>query len=126
STLTKSSAPDVDPSINVSGTQMAFLSGRASKGEIYTMDLPGTEKNTKRISYVRKLNATPRLSPDGKEIAFSSWLDNRFDIFRIGADGHNLVRVTKDFGSNDDPTYSNDGQFIAFASQRVLSRTKAV
>tara|TARA_R110000868_G_scaffold42895_1_gene144653 strand:- start:4599 stop:5924 length:1326 start_codon:yes stop_codon:yes gene_type:complete len=125
-TLTKHSAPDVDPSINVDGSKMTFLSGRANKAEIYTMDLPGREKNTKRISYVGKFNATPRFSPDGKEIAFSSWLDNRFDIFRIGSDGHNLVRLTKDFGSNEDPTYSNDGQFIAFASQRVLSRTKAV
>lgn len=125
-TLTSHSAPDVDPSINVHGNKMTFLSGRANKAEIYTMDLPGKEKNTKRISYVGKFNATPRFSPDGKEIAFSSWLDNRFDIFRIGADGHNLVRLTKDFGSNEDPTYSNDGQFIAFASQRVLSRTKAV
>ncbi len=125
-TLTKHSAPDVDPSINVDGSKMAFLSGRANKAEIYIMDLPGREKNTKRISYVGKFNATPRFSPDGKEIAFSSWLDNRFDIFRIGADGHNLVRLTKDFGSNEDPTFSNDGQFIAFASQRVLSRTEAV
>lgn len=125
-TLTSHPAPDVDPSINVYGNKMTFLSGRANKAEIYTMDLPGKEKNTKRISYVGKFNATPRFSPDGKEIAFSSWLDNRFDIFRIGADGHNLVRLTKDFGSNEDPTYSNDGQFIAFASQRVLSRTKAV
>ncbi len=125
-TLTKHSAPDVDPSVNVDGSKMAFLSGRANKAEIYIMDLPGREKNTKRISYVGKFNATPRFSPDGKELAFSSWLDNRFDIFRIGSDGHNLVRLTKDFGSNEDPTYSNDGQFIAFASQRVLSRTEAV
>lgn len=125
-TLTKHSAPDVDPSINVDGSKMTFLSGRANKAEIYIMDLPGREKNTKRISYVGKFNATPRFSPDGKEIVFSSWLDSRFDIFRIGSDGHNLVRLTKDFGSNEDPTYSNDGQFIAFASQRVLSRTKAV
>lgn len=125
-TLTKHYAADVDPSVNVDGTKLTFLSGRAAKAEIYTMDLPGTEVNTKRISYVGKFNATPRFSPDGKEIAFSSWLDNRFDIFRIGANGHNLVRLTKDFGSNEEPTYSNDGQFIAFTSQRVLSRTKAV
>ena len=73
-----------------------------------------------------KFNATPRFAPDGKTIAFSSWLDTRFDIFRIDSDGNNLARLTKDFGSNEDPTYSNDGQFIAFSSQRVLSRTRAV
>lgn len=124
--LTKHYAPDVDPSINKDGTLMTFLSGRTGAAMIYTMDPNGVEKDVKRISYVGQYNATPRFSPDGKEIAFSSWLDNRFDIFRIGSDGLNLSRLTKDFGSNEDPTYSPDGQFIAFSSQRVLSRTSAV
>lgn len=124
--LTKHYSPDVDPSISVDGTRMAFLSGRPGAAHIYTSLTSGMEKKVKRISYVGKYNATPRFSPDGREIVFSSWLDTRFDIFRIDADGNNLSRLTKDFGSNEDPTYSNDGQFIAFSSQRVLSRTKAV
>lgn len=124
--LTKNNAPDVDPSINRDGTLLTFLSGRSGAAMIYTMDPMGTEQNVKRISYVGQYNATPRFSPDGTEIVFSSWLDNRFDLFRIDSDGNNLSRLTKDFGSNEDPTYSPDGQFIAFASQRVLSRTSAV
>jgi TolB protein len=124
--ITNHHSPDVDPSINRDGSLMTFLSGRSGSAMIYTMSPMGTELNPKRISFVGQYNATPRFSPDGSEIAFSSWLDNRFDIFRIGADGHNLVRLTKDFGSNEDPTYSPDGQFIAFTSQRVLSRTSAV
>ncbi len=124
--LTKHYSPDVDPSISVDGTRMAFLSGRPGAAMIYTSYTSGLEKSVKRISFVGQYNATPRFSPDGREIAFSSWLDNRFDIFRIDADGNNLSRLTKDFGSNEDPSYSNDGQFIAFSSQRVLSRTKAV
>ncbi len=126
--ITKHFAPDVDPSINVTGTKMAFLSGRSGSGKpmIYVADPRSQEKDVKRISYVGKYNATPRFSPDGSQIAFASWLDNRFDIFRVDENGDNLYRLTKDFGSNEDPTYSNDGQFIAFSSQRVLSRTKAV
>ncbi len=125
SKITNHYAPDVDPSINADGTLMTFLSGRPGKAMIYTADPRGMERNVKRISYVGHYNATPRFSPDGKEIAFSSWLDQRFDIFRIGSDGLNLVRLTKDFGSNEDPVYSPDGNFIAFSSQRVISRTKA-
>jgi TolB protein len=124
--LTKHYSPDVDPSISVDGSRMTFLSGRPGAAMIYTSYTSGLEKSVKRISFVGKYNATPRFSPDGREIAFSSWLDNRFDIFRIDADGNNLSRLTKDFGSNEDPSYSNDGQFVAFSSQRVLSRTKAV
>ncbi len=123
--VTKHFSLDVDPSINKSGSLLAFLSGRSGKAMIYTMDPRGLEKDVKRVSYVGKYNATPRFSPSGEEIVFSSWLDERFDLFRINADGSGLSRLTKDFGSNEDPTYSNDGQFIAFSSQRVLSRNKA-
>ncbi len=122
--LTRHFSPDVDPSISFDGDLMTFLSGRAGKAMIYTMDPSGLEKSVKRISYVGKFNATPRFSPDGRFIAFSSWLDNRFDIFRINANGSGLSRLTKDFGSNEDPSYSLDGEFIAFSSQRVLSRKK--
>lgn len=124
--ITNHYSADVDPSVNITGDKMTFLSARPGKPMIYTADPRGTERSVKRVSFVGQFNATPRFSPDGKEIAFSSWLDNRFDIFRIDHDGSNLVRLTKDFGSNEDPTYSNDGQFIAFSSQRVISRSKAV
>lgn len=123
--ITSHFSSDVDPSITADGTLMAFLSDRPGKAMIYTLDPRGTEQNVKRISFVGQFNATPRFSPDGKEIVFSSWLDNSFDLFRISAQGEGLSRLTKDFGSNEDPTYSNDGEFIAFTSQRVLSRTKA-
>jgi len=123
--LTRHFSPDVDPSISFDGSLMTFLSGRAGKAMIYTMSPSSLENKVKRVSYVGKFNATPRFSPNGRFIAFSSWLDNRFDIFRINADGSGLSRLTKDFGSNEDPTYSLDGEFIAFSSQRVISRRKA-
>jgi TolB protein len=119
-------ADDVDPAINGDGTLMTFLSGRSGAAMIYTADPREPEKSVKRISYVGRFNAAPRFSPDGKEIVFSSWVDNRFDIYRIGAQGNNLVRLTKDFGSNEEPNYSPDGEFIIFTSQRVLSRDKAI
>ena len=123
--ITNHFSADVDPSITYDGSLMTFLSDRPGKAMIYTMDPRGTESNVKRISFVGQFNATPRFSPDGKEIVFSSWLDNSFDLFRISSEGQGLARLTKDFGSNEDPTFSNDGEFIAFTSQRVISRVKA-
>lgn len=123
--ITNHFGADVDPSITSDGNLMTFLSDRAGKAMIYTLDPRGVELNVKRISFVGKFNATPRFSPDGKEIVFSSWLDNSFDLFRISSEGLSLSRLTKDFGSNEEPSYSNDGEFITFTSQRVLSRSKA-
>ncbi|CAM9915468.1 unnamed protein product, partial [Chrysoparadoxa australica] len=49
--ITKHFAPDVDPSINVSGTKMAFLSGRSGQGSpmIYIADPRELEKSVKTI-----------------------------------------------------------------------------
>lgn len=124
--ITSHYADDVDPSITADGSMMSFLSNRPGRAHIYTMDPSSTEKDVKRISFVGQFNATPRFSPEGKEIVFTSWVDNGFDLYRIGADGNNLVRLTKNFGSNEEPVYSPDGEFIVFTSKRVLSRNKAV
>ena len=123
--LTRHGAPDVDPSINNDGNLLTFLSGRPGTAMIYLMNPTGLEKEIKRIGYVGTFNGTPRFSPDGREIVFSAWLDNRFDLFRLNSDGSGLGRLTKDFGSNEDPDYSKDGQFIVFTSLRVISQSKA-
>lgn len=117
---------DVDPSVTKDGSLMTFLSSRSGRAHIYTMDPRGAEKDIKRISFVGQFNATPRFSPDGREIVFSSWVDNGFDLYRIGADGNNLSRLTKGFGSNEEPTYSADGEFVIFTSKKIVSRNKAV
>lgn len=124
--VTRHFSSDVDPHINQDGSLLTFLSGRPGKAMIYTLDPKGIEKSVKRISFVGDFNAAPRFNPAGTEIVFSSWVDNRFDIYRIGHDGRNLVRLTKNFGSNEEAWYSPDGEFIVFSSQRVLSRKKAV
>ncbi|MFZ4712296.1 MAG: TolB family protein [Bacteriovoracaceae bacterium] len=122
--ITNNSADDVDPTLSSDGTKMAFLSDRSGKAMIYVADPSATEKNVKRVSFIGKFNATPSFSPDGKNIVFSSW-DKTFDIYRITSDGAELFRLTKDFGSNEDPSYSLDGEFIIFTSKRVKSRSSA-
>jgi TolB protein len=123
--ITKHSAEDVDPSINRDGSLLTFLSSRAGRAMIYTLDPRGLEKDVKRVSFVGQFNASPRFAPDGSEIVFASWVDNGFDLYRLSADSQSLVRLSKDFGSNEEPTYSPDGEFIVFTSRRVLNRKTA-
>lgn len=124
--ITQNYADDVDPTVTADGSSMSFLSNRAGKAHIYIMDPRGVEKDVRRISFVGQFNASPRYSPDGKEIVFTSWVDNGFDLYRIDSQGNNLARLTKDFGSNEEPWWSPDGEFIIFTSQRVLSRKSAI
>lgn len=124
--ITNHFSDDVDPHINSDESMLTFLSGRPGKAMIYTLDPTGVEKNVIRIGWVGRFNAAPRFNPTGTEIVFSSWVDDRFDIYRIDSDGKNLVRLTKNFGSNEEPWFSPDGEFIVFTSQRVITRKKAV
>lgn len=124
--LTTSKAEDVDPAFSADGSKFTFLSDRSGKAMVYTASPTAAEKNVTRVSFVGQFNATPRFSPLGDEIAFASWVDNRFDIYRMSSDSNKLERLTKSFGSNEDPSYSRDGKFILFSSQRILSSTKAV
>ena len=123
--ITRQWTEDLDPSLSARGDRMVFLSGRSGTSMIYVADADGLEKRVKRVSFVGKFNATPRFSPSGREIVFSSWVDNRFNLYRIDANGQQLVRLTRNFGSNESPSYSPDGEFIVFSSQRVLSRKRA-
>lgn len=117
---------DVDPSITRDGSLMTFLSNRSGRAHIYTLSPTETENSVKRISFVGQFNATPRFSPDGKEIVFTSWVDNGFDLYRIGSDGNNLVRLTKDFGSNEEPAFSPDGEFIIFSSKKLVNKRQSI
>lgn len=62
-------------------------------------------------------NIDPKWSPSGKEIAFASTREGRWDIYIMDSDGNNQKRVvhTKD-GFSRDPRWNSDGKEIYFFS----------
>lgn len=62
---------------------------------------------------------TPKWSPDGKYIYFMGDNQTKKDLYRMDADGKNLVNLTANFaGMCADPALSPDGKKIVFASDK--------
>jgi Tol biopolymer transport system component len=60
----------------------------------------------------------PTLSPDGKNIAFSSSRDGGSRIYTMNADGSNKKQLTKNNDFECAPGWSPNGKKIVFESQR--------
>ena len=59
-------------------------------------------------------------SPDGKWLVFTGGRNDKYDIYKIPADGGGAeIRLTDSPGLNDGPEYSPDGKYVYFNSSRT-------
>ena len=71
-------------------------------------------------------NRYPRVSPDGKRIAFTSYRDGNAEIYLMSADGPStgsggagaVTRLTNSAGDDEAASWSSNGGQLAFASNR--------
>jgi hypothetical protein len=63
-------------------------------------------------------NRYPRVSPDGRRIAFTSYRDGNAEIYLMGADGSAVTRLTNSAGDDEAASWSSNGSQLAFASNR--------
>jgi TolB protein len=112
--MTSSYGIEISPAVSPDGKYIAFVSDRGGSPQIYTMQRDGS--NVRRITFEGSYNTSPSWSPKGDRIVFVGRRGTN-QIFTVKPDGTELTQITTD-GNNEEPSFSPDGRYIAFSSDR--------
>src|SRR5271170_2033494 len=102
------------PGIAESG--IYFVSDRTGHKEVWAMDYDGS--NQRQLTHQGSVSLSPRISPDGSRLAFSSLTKTGWDIMMYSIDLNRLVSFPRFGGTNLSPAWSPDGTKLALSSSR--------
>ena len=100
----------------IAESQLFFVSKRTGHKEIWVMDYDG--ENQRQITHQGTISLSPRISPDGSRLAFSSLTKSGWQILMYSMDLNRLVSFPHFGGTNLSPAWSPDGSKLAFSSSR--------
>ena len=106
----------LSPAWSSDGAKLAFSASRSGDPEIYTSDASGS--NLKQITNFRGPDVSPTWNPKtNSQIAWCSGRTGLPQIYMMDSDGTSVQRMT-DGGYATSPSWSPNGQFLAFAWNR--------
>jgi Tol biopolymer transport system component len=121
--FTPSTKLDRNPQFSPDGERVAFSSDRSGENAIWVSDEQGRYP-LRLTSFGRKVTVlAPRWSHDGKEIAFDFNREDteNVDIYVMSASGGPARQVTTSPAIDATSSWSRDGRWIYFASNRTSS-----
>ncbi len=116
--LIASTRSDQFPVYSPDGRRIAFFSDRTGNPEIWLCDPDGSHE-AQLTSYRGPVVTSPNWSPDGRQIAFDVAFQDTAEIYTIAVTGGQPRRLTMDPANDRLPTWSRDGRWIYFASDRT-------
>ena len=90
--------------------------------DIYTVKRDGS--GLKRLTNYDVYTAEGVLSPDGKQIVFTSLKDGDLEIYTMNVDGSNVRRLTTTPGYDGGPWWSPDGKQIVYRAHHPSDETQ--
>ena len=94
--------------------------------EVWIANADGSDAH--QVTFLEKANWAPNFLPDGKHIIFCSNHEYKrgypFNMYITGIDGKGLEKISHDKGFDAFPMFSNDGNKIAFSSNRNNGGTR--
>ncbi|MGA7930034.1 MAG: Tol-Pal system beta propeller repeat protein TolB [Candidatus Sulfotelmatobacter sp.] len=100
----------------ITESKIYFVSDHSGKKEIWVMDYDGS--NQRQLTHQGSVSLSPRISPDGSRLAFSSLTKAGWDILMFSLDLNRLVSFPRFGGTNISPAWSPDGTRLALSSSR--------
>ena len=70
--------------------------------------------------------SNPAWSPDGKTIVVTALVQGQSDLYAYDLNTKKIIRLTNDLFADLQPSYSPDGKYIVFSTDRLGSGNKAV
>jgi Tol biopolymer transport system component len=112
-----STRDDRNPSYSSNGKEIGFLSTRSGSTQIWIADAAGTE--ALQLTSVDSAPFFPQWSPNGQRFLFHSRIGGQpADLFSISVNGGHIKRLTSDPSEDYLASYSRDGNWIYFTSER--------
>jgi Tol biopolymer transport system component len=105
------------PHYSPDGGRIAFRSNRTGNDELWVAGADG-ESPSRVTNFAGPVTGNARWSPDGRLLAVDSRPYGNSDVFLIPAGGGHIERFTRDPSNEVLPSFSADGKFVYFASDR--------
>jgi serine/threonine protein kinase/Tol biopolymer transport system component len=122
--LAASAFEDRFPDYSPDGRRFAFESSREGDATQIWLAAADGSSPTQLTHGPGLAQGSPRFSPDGRTIAFDSLgEDGHWDVWTIGVDGGPPRRVTTHPGDDNLPSWSRDGRFLYWSSDRAGGHT---